>query len=180
MAFVTFIIPSLGRPSLISSLSSLRAQTDSDWSALICFDRVQPTIQPDEKIQVLRYLPNHPTEWRQGAVRNFAIEHATSPWIGLLDDDDTVTPDYVATLKQNADAQVVIFQMRYQSGKVLPPNERRIRRGHVGISFAFQREVFQKIKFTYRKCEDYYFLDDARKLRYKIKFVPTVTYRVKH
>jgi hypothetical protein len=43
---VTFVVPSLNRPSLPRSLGSIVAQTDPRWKAIVCFDR-----RPGARIQ---------------------------------------------------------------------------------------------------------------------------------
>lgn len=100
----------------------------------------------------------------------------------MLDDDDTVVPEYVEWLLQNQkDCDVVLFQMMYQGGRILPQDQSQIfRRSKVGISFAAQTDLLRRVKFRSCKCEDCFFLNDVNRFKKRVKFVPKVAYRVKH
>jgi glycosyltransferase involved in cell wall biosynthesis len=177
---ITFVIPSLGRPSLQHALDSLYAQTDPDWKAVVAFDGVVPTIPSTEKISTAVAHPHG--EWRAGPVRNKAAEQVRTPWVGCLDDDDSLYPDYVATHKQMVkeypEADIFSYKMINQDGRTLPDAHALIC-NHIGISFAFHIRVFQKVRFRQQKCEDLRFLKDARRLGFKLTFVDRLLYKVK-
>lgn len=178
---ITFLIPSIGRPSVQAAVDSLYKQTIPNWRAIVCFDRVQPNIQPSEKVSVMVCDDQDPVKFRAGLVRNYARKHVKTEWVGLLDDDDSVTPDYVDKLKQcGPNSDIVVFQMIYQGGRVLPPNRHTefLRKGRVGISFAFRNSI--NVAFKPIFCEDYYFLSEARQKGCRITLCPHVCYRVKH
>ena len=42
---ITFIIPSIGRPSLQRTINSLMDMKDPDWKAIIVFDGINPTLK---------------------------------------------------------------------------------------------------------------------------------------
>lgn len=48
---ITFIIPTIGRPTLLNTLTSLEAQTDPGWEAICVFDNVVPSPILLEKLQ---------------------------------------------------------------------------------------------------------------------------------
>lgn len=177
---ITFVIPSLGRATLMRAIDSLRAQSDPDWKAVVAFDGVEPTIISDDKISMIKVNPRG--EWRAGLARNAAIETVTTPWVGLLDDDDTLHPDYVKTHKKmssgNETVAVFLYKMLNQDGRILP-DVPALRCNHVGISFAFHKRVFERVRFKRMKCEDLDFLCTARSLGYPIKFVDAILYKVK-
>ena len=54
MTLITFIIPTIGRPSLLRAIESLYKQTVWDWKAIVVFDGIQPNISiSDPRIKVL-------------------------------------------------------------------------------------------------------------------------------
>jgi glycosyltransferase involved in cell wall biosynthesis len=162
------------------SIDSLRAQTDQNWKAIIAFDTIEPTLLSDEKLKIIKVRPTG--QWRAGAVRNAAIDLVESPWVGLLDDDDTICPNYVEThmkmINDDSAADIFLYKMLNQDGRTLP-DVPDLRCNHVGISFAFRKRVFEKVKFRQMKCEDLDFLRTARVRGFRIKFADAVLYRVK-
>lgn len=148
---VTFIIPTLGRPSLAHTMASLAVQTDRDWAAVVIGDGVQPDVQPSERIQVMRCEP----QGSAGLVRNLGIEMCSfgSPWYAFVDDDDTLKPDYVEKLREESSkfpgegAGCIVFRMFDPVvNTVLPPHELinplDLAWGKVGLSFAVRSEWF--------------------------------------
>lgn len=127
-----------------------------------------------------------------GKTRNRVIEKVNSEWVGFLDDDDRITPDYGDRLKQalikEPDADVVIFKLKrpddYQG--MLPdqilPREERIFEGNVGINFACKTELAKHHPFR----EDIYhhtdseFLKTLEKNGAKVYFSPHITYLVRN
>lgn len=179
---ITFIVPTVGRDTLHRAITSIKEQTNPNWRAIICFDRVKPFIEQTDKISVLQFTQSIHS-WRAGAVRNFAIASATTPYIGFLDDDDSITPDYLDRLVEVKDeADIVIMQMQFQSKeKVLPRAANEIfTMNRVGISFAVRTDVFKTIRFRHQKCEDVFFLREAKTKKMRIKFHPHIVYRVRH
>ena len=121
ICMIHFITPSLGRNSLHRAIDSLYKQTIPDWRATVCFDRVKPIIEPTDKVNVMTYDSPTPVQWRAGAIRNHILSKIDTEWIGLLDDDDSLTPNYIEKLYELKDqADIVVFQMMYDSGKILP------------------------------------------------------------
>jgi hypothetical protein len=76
----------------------------------------------------------------------------TMKWIAFLDDDDHLSPDYVAHLKEHAEdypwADVVVFRMKHPALGVLPPGNGVLRQGTVGISFAAKSFVMTDRRFV--------------------------------
>ncbi len=102
-SIITFIIPSLNRPTILRTVDSLLNQTNSNWKAIILYDGVDGTEFNNEKIKTIR-LPKKglmgPNNGQSGLVRNEGIKIADTEWIGFLDDDDTIHPNYVQTLSE--------------------------------------------------------------------------------
>lgn len=70
------------------------ASTDNSLETLREYERKYP-----EKVKVITY----PVNRRQGGAKNEGIKAATGDWIGFIDSDDWVTPDYYEKLLAKAD-----------------------------------------------------------------------------
>ena len=182
---ITFIIPSIGRDTLSRTLDSLLAQTIPNWNAIVVFDGIQPSIEsPDPRIQLM----TTPKKGNAGFVRNEGIKVATTEWIGFVDDDDTLTPNYIECFnreKQNADA--IIFRMRTPDVKIFPPpGDTDFKLGEVGISFCYKRTIALNRKLMFDNveglipglCEDWGLLDRLRSTGVPIKISTETLYIV--
>ena len=120
---VIFIIPSLGRQSLISTIQSLinlNINSNNEWKALIIFDGIKNNLDKDyiqtiNKHQQFLFLEieksgieiqqnqQHQQQHENncaGYVRNYGINYLISheiqsEYISFLDDDDTIHPNYL-------------------------------------------------------------------------------------
>jgi len=207
--FITFIIPSIGRDSLKDTLNSLLNLNDSSWNAIIIFDGItyESPIK-DERIITKTIektgLQEHGKS-RAGLVRNIGIEMAVNKykkdcskdcikdsdfhWIGFVDDDDCLSPNYINNLKAelNIDKvsnfckpEVVIFRMAYENGLVLPmQQDRNIILKKVGISFCINIDIAHKYKFDNHIYEDFMYLKLLQNNGHKIIISEYVSYFVK-
>jgi len=184
MELITFIIPSIGRPTLERTIRSLQAMTDPYWKAIIVFDGIHPTLGvDDERITMISVqktgMINH-----AGQVRNYGISLATTPWVGFVDDDDSLQPEYMTHVRQHIeeeDPDVVIFRM-LDHGKILPPlTSTDFCINQVGISFCVKRVlcVEEECWFIPCGCEDFVLLDRIRNKGKKIFMSPHVDYLVR-
>jgi len=149
MAHVAFIVPTLGRPSLRKALASLESQSDPGWLAHVVGDGVRPQVPGDPRFWTWEARPTKSA----GLTRNLGMGFASAAtpegelpveWLAFLDDDDTVTPNYVQLLRREH-ADVVIFRMLHPQLGVLPdPTEPQLCWGQVGISFAVRRAFVQE------------------------------------
>jgi len=130
-----------------------------------------------------------------GSNRNYGSKFATGEWIANLDDDDTVTPDYVQRLSEEGDdCDVLIFRMMYNNlqrwlpkkGLTLDP----LIRGTFGISFAvrseflrpqFDVDCFQTryCQWPYGRCHDYFFMKSLKDSGARIKISPHACYAIR-
>ena len=147
---VIFIIPSLGRQSLISTIQSLinlNINSNNEWKALIIFDGIKNNLDKDyiqtiNKYQQFLFLEIEKSgiEIQQqqqqyqhenncaGYVRNYGINYLISheiqsEYISFLDDDDTIHPNYLDYLnneENNYDFEVIIFRMMYKNYNIVP------------------------------------------------------------
>jgi len=183
--FITFIIPTIGRSTLINSIDSLLNQTDNNWNAIIVFDGIKQNITiNDNRIKIIE-ITKCGLKNSAGSVRNEGIKLCNnSTWIGFLDDDDTLSKDYIEKLKEeiniNNNIDVCIFRMGYEYGYILPSMyDKNIIRNKVGISFAIKKNINDTILFENNPYEDYFFLKKMQYKKYKILISSYVTYFVR-
>ena len=176
---ITFIIPTVGRKSLIDSIKSLEDQTNPNWNAIVVFDGISRTIDETDKIKVVEIEKNGQGINSAGNVRNRGMDLVTTKWIGFLDDDDIVSNDYVDKFyKESAnysDVDVIIFRMKNKSGTILPPIDTdNFYKNEVGISFVIKKSIFDAgFEFVPSSIEDYTYLDLLRANDYKIMIMIT-------
>jgi hypothetical protein len=148
-------------------------QSDPAWKLLVIFDGVQPSseaaslLASDPRIQHLVLEKRHGTVGKvhgtAGTVRNKGAMHVTTPWTGFLDDDDTLTPHYVESVRLELaavpDVECIVFRMLVYDSKrsnkirVIPPAEATtLEQGGVGISFCLQTAMFKQ-RFPFLQCE---------------------------
>jgi glycosyltransferase involved in cell wall biosynthesis len=95
-ATFSIIIPTLGRPTLMATLSSL-----------------VPQLESGDEVLVIR---NDSHDWG-AAARNSAIERARGSHLIFIDDDDEYTPDALCTMRDFASRhpdRIGIFRMRWE------------------------------------------------------------------
>jgi glycosyltransferase involved in cell wall biosynthesis len=153
----TFIIPSIGRPTLQRALDSVSGHP---------------------------YLFHVDTERKgEAVVRNELIKQALTEWVSFLDDDDTIYPDYVQRLEEeiiaHPEADVIHFRSYFLHGQVLPLVP-EVMWSNVGISFSVKRQVALDNPFQTEAHEDWYFLERLEQAGYNIHFSKYLTYKVRH
>lgn len=135
---VSVIVPAYGVAHLLGeALDSLLAQTFTQWECLVIDDGapddVAGAVAPYLTDPRIRFLATR----NEGvsAARNRAIAEARAPLIALLDGDDLLRPDYLATtvplLEQDPDVRLVTVNARI-FGAV--PHERLCFTGKQGTS----------------------------------------------
>jgi glycosyltransferase involved in cell wall biosynthesis len=178
----TFIIPSVGRPTLQRTIDSLLQQTNQEWKAIIIFDGIEPTIQSNDlRIEIMQIekvgVHNH-----AGRVRNEGMKHVTTEWISFVDDDDIISNDYVEKLQEEIrdDIGVIVFRMKQPNGVIMPPIDNDVLRCcHVGISFSMKKKLFDDgYAFIPSHIEDFNLLQRMQQ-KNKIRVSPHLTYFVR-
>jgi len=193
-ALITFIIPTINRNTLSRALLSLQNQTITNWKAIIIFDGCKPT---DTKL--LELLSNNRFVYisvnkigvlkniihgTAGFVRNIGMNLVKTPWIGFLDDDDYLLPNYTQHLLQeieiNPKVDLILFRM-IDNDTILPPDYiTDIQFRYVGISFCYKTSLFQEgYKFTQSEKEDFELIDTIKNAQKKIVISPFITYIVR-
>jgi glycosyltransferase involved in cell wall biosynthesis len=190
---ITFIIPTIGRSTLHNSLESIYNQTISTWKAIIIFDGVKSTLDHnDNRIQIIEIPKSGMSFNSAGLVRNEGMKYVNTQWIAFLDDDDTISSDYLTKFYEDLDnigidqLDVYIYRMA-----MIDTNCNKIRIVpkadsdnfyicDVGISFIIKKEIFDKnIIFTPDGAEDYLYLNKIREKGYKIWISKYVSYFVR-
>jgi len=187
-SFITFIIPTIGRKSLLLSINSLLNLKDNDWKAIIIFDGIKSNVNiEDNRIKIIEIEKSGKEDIKNaaGLVRNIGFSNIeNSEWVGFLDDDDYLSENYICNLKEeinlNKSIEVCIFRMGYENGCILPSKfDKNIIRNKVGISFALKKYIIDDNKFINSPFEDYLYLKNLQSQKYKIIISSYVSYFVK-
>lgn len=188
---ITFIIPTIGRSTLINSINSLKNQTVKDWYAIIIFDGISCNIDvnvDDNRIKILECEKKGVNINSAGEVRNYGISFVETKWIAFLDDDDIIDHDYIETFYNeinlcndlHLDLDLLIFRMN-DNGRIIPKLKTdNFYLCDVGISFILKKEIYDEgCKFTPDGAEDFLYLDKIRELGKKMMISPYVKYYVR-
>lgn len=183
---LTFIIPSIGRDTLMDTIRSLLHQTNSQWKAIVIFDGIDPTIVSiDKRITIMKSdkLGEHVNS--AGNVRNYGIQYATTEWVAFLDDDDSISNDYVdkffSETKEYSDVEFLLFRM-LDEDQLKPStwSEGTLKYQEVGISFAVKKTIFdQGVVFIPSPLEDFTFITKCINNGYVLMLSPFTTYYVR-
>lgn len=177
---ITFIIPTIGRATLDRTINSLKEQNNPNWKAIVVFDGIELKDFKDDRVSSIK-IPKTGIKNHAGNVRNFGMEKVETEWIGFVDDDDTLSPDYVDKFEEelcvSPDLDCVIFRMFSDRGILPQPNDQTFKFCYVGISFAIKKSI--NIKFKASQTEDFYYLKEIKNNNGKIIISPYVTYFVR-
>ena len=187
--FITFVIPTIGRESLIIAINSLFNLNKLNWNAIIIFDGVKKNINIDDERIIIIELEKKEglvdKYNKAGYVRNIGFSYIkNSEWIGFLDDDDSLSNDYIEKLENeielNNSIDVCVFRMIYDNDIILPGKiDKSINKNRVGISFALKSYITNNIKFSNSQYEDYFYLKELEYKNYKIVISPYICYYVR-
>jgi glycosyltransferase involved in cell wall biosynthesis len=183
--FLTFIIPSLNKPTISRAVDSLLNQTNPNWNAIIVYDGVSGADFKDKRIKTLE-IPKTgligPKTGESGLVRNIGIKKVKTEWIGFLDDDDTIDANYISTLSEKyLKKDFVVWRMKNQNGCVQPGlfcNDLSF--GDVGISFCYKNKFGDLLFDNNKNGEDFDFLMKLKSLTDNWLITPEVYYNVRH
>jgi len=184
---VTFIIPTIGRETLHQSIECLLQQTIPNWKAIIIFDGIEPILESmDERITIVKCDKLGQSKNSAGDVRNFGMKRVDTEWIAFLDDDDTISYNYLEyfykELELMPELDTIIFRMYdFNHGAFPRIDQTNFIECEVGISFAMKKKIFDEdIKFISNSIEDFILLDNIRKNKYKMVISPYVKYFVRN
>jgi len=180
---ITFIIPSINRPTLVNSINSLLNQTNPNWNCIVVYDGVKGAQFDDKRIKTINIEKTGlfgPINGQSGLVRNIGIKNSNTKWIGFLDDDDNLHPDYVKDLfEKYNDYDFVVWRMRYENGLILPKlTSNELIRGQVGISFCYKNKFNNLLFDSNKDGEDFDFLLKLKNSTTNYIITPEVYYNV--
>ena len=182
---ITFIIPSVNRPTLERSINSLVSQTNPNRECIVVYDGVDGISFNDDRIKTIKidklggFSDHH---GKSGLVRNEGIRLVNTEWIGFLDDDDSIHHKYVEDLfTKYSNFDFVLWRMVYENGIVLPPlTSNQIKFGQVGISFCFKNKFENLLFDNNRDGEDFDFLMKLKSLTNNWVVTPEIYYNINH
>ena len=179
--YITFIIPTIGRKTLNRTLESLISLKNKYWKAVVVMDGIDVDKINDSRIVYTKINKKGEKNYG-GMVRNYALQYPyTSDWIGFLDDDDTISENYIDYLIEECNNNdVIIFRMAYENGTILPGFfDKKITMNRIGISFAMSKKIASNHYFQNHPKEDYLFLKELEKHKYSIIISSYVAYFVR-
>jgi glycosyltransferase involved in cell wall biosynthesis len=187
---ITFIIPTIGRDTLLNSINSLFNQTIKDWKAIIIFDGIKSNIMMnDKRIKIIEIEKKGKDVNSAGEVRNYGMSFVNTEWIAFLDDDDIIADDYIETFYKENDLyeyekeeelDVLIYRMKMGERIVPKLKTDDIHLCDIGISFIMRKEIYDNgLKFIADGAEDYLYLDLIKKNNYNMMISPHIKYFVK-
>lgn len=202
--YVTFVIPTVQRPSLYKALTSIQLQTSFKHVAIVIInDSNQPfkkTLIPEHLKHV--FILDHESKGWPSPARNFGLkfiqQQFNTQWIAFLDDDDYLHPKYIQWLEDAEkfhQPDVVIFratgEIQHIPAKAYIPNKhlRYLSLGNVTIAFAIQFKVLQFFNENIQVkrgntgnlliAEDFHYLQDCYKKGLKLIISPHIAYGVR-
>ena len=183
LPYITFIIPSIGRPTLSRTIESLKNLNDPNWKAIIVFDGIEPTFYPDDSRVTICAVQKQGYYNCAGCVRNQGIKLVRTRWVGFVDDDDILLPNYIDAFRRqlHRNPDVIILRMLTPDGIFPPLEDADFSKGLVGISFCAKTSLFQEnnLWFISSTYEDFYLLDKWRRSFKKIVISPETAYIVR-
>ncbi|OUC15131.1 MAG: glycosyl transferase family 2 [Alkalinema sp. CACIAM 70d] len=128
MPKITVCIPTFNRAHLLPfAIASVVAQTESDWELLVCDDGstdATPQVMAGYSDPRIRYLRHDRNIGKSNNMRS-GYEAATGDYFIKFDDDDRLTPDFLAKTSQILDRQPTIGFVGTDHWVIDEQNQRR-------------------------------------------------------
>ena len=185
---ITFIIPSLGRDTLKRTIDSIIALNNPNWKVIIIMDGVPCPYNIEDKYKSKIMVMNIPKigekdgNGHAGKVRNRGILKCDTEWVAFLDDDDTISSDYIdkalEEIKKDSKVDCIVFRMLKRQRIIPRPDTRQLIPNDVGISFIVKTDIVIKNPFIQGGGEDYTFLKNLYDKKYNINLSKHLTYFV--
>lgn len=160
-------------------------QKNPNWECIIIYDGVDGPTFNDKRIRTIQIKKTGNiinNIGQSGLVRNHGIINTNTEWIGFLDDDDTLDPNYVNVLfKKYSSYDLVIWRMKDKRGNIFPRlSNTNIKFGNIGISICYKNK-FGKILFDENKNgEDFDMVKKLLSLTNNFIITPEIYYNVRN
>lgn len=151
----------MNRDTLKTAVSSVLHQSMGNWKLIVVGDGVYPEVDvADDRI----YLYAGDYNGSIGLTRNQGVMKVDTEWVGFLDDDDMLEPDYVLHWATRSPLSDVLIYKMNTNGHIVP--ERNILRyGNVGMNFATKYELARNYLFRDERTggnEDWDFIERVK------------------
>jgi glycosyltransferase involved in cell wall biosynthesis len=181
---ITFIIPSINRPSLPRTIDSLIRQKNPNWKAIIIFDGVKSNINiTDNRFSIIN-IDKIGKRNNAGEVRNIAIKEVNTEWCGFVDDDDMLLNNYVELfyeyITNESYLDLILFRMKIFKNIVPKNNKDNLFVNNVGISFCTKTNILKEYKFIASDTEDFNLINRLNKDKKKIMISDKIAYLVRN
>lgn len=136
---ITFIVPTIGRPSLLRTLESIECWPGDEILMVGNGYRVR-----DERVRYVDCKPGG--DWGH-TERNVATPHARGRYIAHIDDDDVYASGHREVMQDaidQAEGMPILFRMRFPNGITLW-RDKEIRCGNVGTPMFLIPNVPEKM-----------------------------------
>lgn len=162
---VSYVIPTVGRNSILHTLKSIELQDTGKFLPTYCIPDSSSNRRPND-------------ESNAGLTRNRALDLIDRGWVGFVDDDDILVPGCLRQFYQYmSDYDVLIPKAKFPSGHALWSTTDIIG-GNVGIWFYYNKDKFPHVRFSQGGYEDFRFLVHLKNMGARIKFIDQVSYIV--
>lgn len=174
MPRVSFIVPTIGRPTLDRTLESIRVQARQGDEVLVC---------GPESVSVptwCRHLVCKRSNQWGGPERRLGISTAKGDYLAFLDDDDAYLPRAREAMADAADKtpdRPVLFRMRFARDQRVIWQDLRtspgwtgtnFRNGNMGSGMLFVPNIPERLGvWSDRYCGDFVFLNTSKWLKYE-------------
>lgn len=172
----------MNRDTLADAIQSVLDQSMANWKLVIVGDGVYPEVNLQTSLDDRITLFEGEYNGSIGLTRNQGVMQVQTEWVGFLDDDDILEPDYVLHwATRNPMTDVLVYKMN-TNGHIVP--ERNILRyGNIGMNFATKYELARNYLFRDERTggnEDWDFIERVLKGDFwQFEFVDYVGYYVR-
>ncbi len=190
---LSIIVPTLGRPSLASTLLTLTEQTQDDDEVIVVMAEHANPYEVSAMVTACAVFPGswrllyclHSGPGRGDAERNLGMKHATGTHLAFMDDDDVYLPGALDLMRRHAHPdRTVIFQLDYRNrGLGIIWSEPVLRYSNVSTQMILVPNVPEKLgvwaPFQETEACDWVFIRDTVELQDDPVWVPEVIAQIR-